>query len=71
LEIGHEGSVTTGRDNYVFVDIYTMSYENIPSPTPQEEQDRQVAEASSSKQEKHSKSKEIKKLKKQLAELRE
>jgi hypothetical protein len=50
LETGHEGSVTIGRDNSVFVDIYTASYENLPSPTPQEEQDRQVAKASSSKQ---------------------
>ena len=52
LEIGHEGSVTTGRDHSVFVDIYIVSYENIPSPTPQEEQYHQVVEASSSKKEK-------------------
>jgi len=50
------------------VDIYTTSYENLPSPTPQEEQEPQVVEASSSKRAKMNKSKEIKKLKKNLAE---
>jgi hypothetical protein len=35
LEIGHEDSVTTGRDKSIFVDIYTTSYENLPSHTPQ------------------------------------
>jgi hypothetical protein len=34
FETGHEDSVTTGHDNSVFVDIYTTSYENLPSPTP-------------------------------------
>jgi hypothetical protein len=68
LETGHEDSVTTGHDNSVFVDIYTESYENLPSPTPQEEQEPQVAEASSRKRVKQNKSKEIKKLKKKLAE---
>jgi hypothetical protein len=37
LETGHEDSVTTGHDNFFFVDIYTTSYENLPSPTPREE----------------------------------
>jgi hypothetical protein len=68
LEIGHEDSVTTGCDNSVFVDIYTTSYEKIPSPTPQEEQEPQVSEASSSKRTKKNKSKEIKKLKKKIVE---
>jgi hypothetical protein len=68
IEIGHEDSVTTGRENYVFVDIFTTSYEYLPSPTPQEEQEPQIEYASSSKRVKQSNSKEIKKLKKKLAE---
>jgi hypothetical protein len=67
LEIGHEDLVTIGHDNFVFVDIYTTIYDNLPSPTPQEEQEPQIAEASSSKRVKQNKSKEIKKLKKKLA----
>jgi hypothetical protein len=50
------------------VDIYTTSYENLPSPTPREEQEPQIADASSRKRVKRNKSKEIKKLKKKLAE---
>jgi hypothetical protein len=57
LETRHEDSVTTRHENSIFVDIYTMSYENLPSPTPQEEQEPQVAEASSSKRAKQNKSK--------------
>jgi hypothetical protein len=68
IETGYEDSVTTGHENSVFVDIYTTSYENLPSPTPREEQEPQIADASSSKRVKQSKSKEIKKLKKKLAE---
>jgi hypothetical protein len=49
LETGHEDSVTKGNENSVFVDIYTTNYENLPSRTPQEEQEPQVVEASSSK----------------------
>jgi hypothetical protein len=67
IETGHEDSVTTRRENLVFVDIYTTSYEDLPSPTPQEEQEPQIADASSRKQVKQSKSKEIKKLKKKLS----
>jgi hypothetical protein len=65
LETGHEGSVTTRREYSIFVDIYIVSYENLPSPTPQEEQDHQAVEASSREKSKQSKSKNIKK---QLAE---
>jgi hypothetical protein len=36
IETGYEDSITTGRGNSIFVDIYTASYENLPSPTPQE-----------------------------------
>ena len=68
IEIWHEDSVTTGCENYVFVDIYTTSYENLPSPTPQEEKETQIADASSSKLVKKSKSKEIKKHKKKLSQ---
>jgi hypothetical protein len=50
------------------VDIYTTSYEDLPSPTPQQEQEPQIAYASSRKRVKQSKSKEIKKLKKKLPE---
>jgi hypothetical protein len=50
------------------VDIYTTSYENLPSPTPREEQEPQIVDASSRKRVKQNKSKEIKKLKKKLAE---
>jgi hypothetical protein len=39
LETGHEDSITTRSDNSVFVDIYTTSYENLPSPTPREEKE--------------------------------
>jgi hypothetical protein len=67
IEIGHKDSVTTGCENSIFVDIYTASYEDLPSPTPQEEQEPQIVDASSSKQVKQSKSKEKKKLKKKLA----
>jgi hypothetical protein len=35
LETGHKDSITIGRDNSIFVDIYKTSYENLPSPTPQ------------------------------------
>ena len=68
LETRHEDLVTTGCDDSVFVDIYTTSYENLPSPTPGEEQEPQIAEASFSKRVKQNKSKEIKKLKKKLTE---
>jgi hypothetical protein len=68
IEIGHEDSVTTRHENSVFVDKYTASYENLPSPTPQDEQEPQIADASSTKRVKQSKSKEIKKLNKKLAE---
>jgi hypothetical protein len=34
IEIGHEDLVTTGRGNSIFVDIYTTSYEDLPTPTP-------------------------------------
>jgi hypothetical protein len=61
IEIGHEDSVTTGCENFVFVDIYIASYEDLPSPIPQEEQEPQIVDASSSKRVKQSKSKEIKK----------
>ena len=44
IETGHKDSVTTGRENFVFVDIYTTSYEDLPSPTPQEEQEPQIAD---------------------------
>ena len=49
IETGHEDSITTGRENFVFVDIYRASYENLPSPTPQEEQEPQIVDASSRK----------------------
>ena len=68
IEIGHEDSVTIGCENFVFVDIFIASYEDLPSRTPQKEQEPQIADASSSKRVKQSKSKEIKKLKKKLAE---
>jgi hypothetical protein len=68
IETGHEDSVTTGRENFVFVDIYRASYENLPSPTPREEKEPQIADASYRKCVKQSKSKEIKKLKRKLAE---
>jgi hypothetical protein len=48
-ETGHEDSVTTGHKNSVYVDVFTARYEDLPSPTPQEEQEPQVADASSSK----------------------
>jgi hypothetical protein len=34
FEIDHEDSVTTRHDNFVFLGIYTATYENLPSPTP-------------------------------------
>ena len=39
IETRHKDSVTTGHENSVFVDIYKASYEDHPSPTPQEEQE--------------------------------
>jgi hypothetical protein len=49
IEIGQEDSVTTGREIFVFVDIYTTSYEYLPSPTPREEKEPKIQDASSSK----------------------
>jgi hypothetical protein len=68
IETGYKDSVTTGHDNSIFVDIYTPSYENLPSPTPQEEQEPQIADASSRKRVNQSKSKQIKNLKKKIVE---
>jgi hypothetical protein len=63
-----EHRIETGHEDAVYVDVFTTSYEDIPSPTPKEEQELQVADVSSSKKVKQSKSKEIRKLKKMLAQ---
>jgi hypothetical protein len=68
IETWHENSVTTGHGNSIYVDVFTVRYEHLPSSTPQGEQEPQVADVSSSKRVKQSKSKEIKKLKKKLAQ---
>jgi hypothetical protein len=68
IETRHEDLVTTGHENFVFLDIFTTSYEDLPSPTPQKEQEPQITNASSSKRVKQSKSKENNKLKKKLVE---
>jgi hypothetical protein len=63
-----EHQIEIGHENSVYVDVFTTTYEDLPSPTPQEEQELQFADASSSKKVKQSKPKEIKKLKKKLAQ---
>jgi hypothetical protein len=65
---GHEDPATTGYEDTVYVNPFTTRYEDLPSPTPKEEQELQVADASSSRKVKQSKSKKIKKLKKKLAQ---
>jgi hypothetical protein len=63
-----EVQIDTGHENSFYLDVFIARYEDLPSPTPQEEQEPQVADASSSKRVKQSKSKEIKKLRKKLAQ---
>jgi hypothetical protein len=58
-----EQQFETRYEDSVFMDIYTASYKNLPSPTPRKKQEPQIANALSSKQVKQNKSKEIKKLK--------
>jgi hypothetical protein len=69
VETEHEENhIETRHGDAIYVDVFTARYEDLPSPTPKEEQKLQVADASSSKKVKQSKSKEIKKLKKKLAQ---
>jgi hypothetical protein len=38
IETGHEDPVTTGHESSTYVNVFTTRFEDLPSPTPQEEQ---------------------------------
>jgi hypothetical protein len=66
VEAEQEAVLTEDPVTTWYVDPFTTGYEDLPSPTPKEEHELQIAEASSSSKRKQRKSKKIKKLKEKI-----